>query len=342
MTISSLFASHENLFAKWMMHHKFNDEIQEEPRFPQSNQDDVWESYYTISQTLPPVEELPIEELRKRRVDRINGITISEAPAMDGTGRPVSQRQSRRVQKSEPVYQIVHGPDIQKVEKKDSSELVKYGNFWGQTRFVTTDKQTGHFLVDGWLVVSVPEHPDVKEFEFNSDTEITVFHKFDEAEQDPVSNEIAKTVHHWFTWQNTKLSNLLMMSFGAAVMLSLSVIALGNQHHLAGKLLTRAFLASAIAMQSLALYAGIKLYQLQHLQEKMSLIRDIGHWVLQIRQFAPHYPVSSIGAPIDKFFTPREIFGLNYLRKNTDVSIRGYISRFFSRISCLPLRSTRV
>ena len=334
MTISSLFTSHEKLFVDWMMHHKFNDEIQAEPRFPQSNQDTVWESYYTISQPLPPLKELPIEVLRQKRLDRIAGVLISEAPEMDGTGRPV-----RRAKKQK--YQIVHGPLIQTVEKKSAAELVKYGNFWGRTHFIETQKQTGYFLVDGWLVVSVPENPDEREFEFNSDTEITVVHKFDGA-QDPVSSEIAKTVNAWFKWQNNKLSKLFMMSLGAAAMLSLSVIALGNQQHLAGKLLSRAFLVTSLVMQSLVLFAGYKFYQLNRLEESMSSIKDLGNWVHCIRYCAVIYPASSIDAPIDKFFTPREISGLEHLRQNTDTSIRGYISRFFSRISCLPLRSTRV
>jgi hypothetical protein len=340
MSIQSLFTSHEKLFNEWLMHHEFNNQIQAEPRFSGYNQDDVYESYYTIPKETPPVKGPLPAELRKIWGDRFNekGIPISVAPnvKMDGAGQPIIQDPEAK-----PIYRILHGPEVQAVEKKDSPVVVKYGNFCGRTYFTVTNRLTDYFLVDGWLVVSIPENQDEKAFKIDSDTEITVVHKFDGA-KDPVSSEIAKKVQNWFAWHRSKLLNVFMITFSASVMLSLSVIALGTQHHLAGKLLSRALLVSSIAMQGMFLYVGYKYYRIYLLEEKMSSIKNLGHWVKQIRQSVVYYPVSSIGAPIDKFFPPKELFGLIYLREHTDISIKGYIRRFFRSISCWPTLSTRV
>ena len=60
MTISSPFASHERLFAEYLVQHPFNDEIHAEYRCPEVDQDHILEAYFT------PQELERIRALRER------------------------------------------------------------------------------------------------------------------------------------------------------------------------------------------------------------------------------------------------------------------------------------
>lgn len=331
--MTTIFTSYEKLFATWMMHHDLNHRIEVEPRFPGCDQTQVMRSYYTVPEEVPAPKELPVEELRKRRVARFVGASsLQLAIANVNTGQ-----KDKTVQKPKPIYVLIHGPQVQRVEKITDAEEVKYGHFWGRTHFAATTKQTGYFLVDGWLVASIPKEVDEEKFEFNSEAEITVRHKMDGAE-DPVSSEIIQTVNTWFVRHHRKLSTALTFSLGAALVLSVSVIALRGQPHLIAKLLSRILLVASFAMQSLCLYAGFQLYQLNQLQGKMNSIFDLGHWVCYVRFFAWAYPAASIGAPINDLFHPIELQNLNHMR-NIDRSIRGTVSRFFKRIARNPSRA---
>lgn len=320
--MTAIFTSYEKLFATWMMHHQLNDAIEVEPRFPGSDQERVARSYYTSPEEVPPPKELSIEELRKKRLAHLNKPYKRETTYflsgqssqptngnVDGTTLQVQQKEQ-----PEPIYRIIHGLEVQAVEKNTAAEVVKYGNFSGRTYFATTTKQTGYFLVDGWLVVSVPkEEANEEPFELNSDDVITIHHKFDGAENS-VSHEVMITVQTWFVRQSEKLFSALIVSFGAALLLSLSVIALHNQTMFAAGVLSRIFLVASFAMQSLCLYVGFQFSRLYQLKEEMSGVNDLGHWVEKVRFFAGNYPALSSGAPIDKFFTPGEQLFLNQYR----------------------------
>jgi len=309
MSIRSLFNSQEKLFAEWMMGHEFNHNIQAELRFSGCNPDSVKDHYYTIPREGPPIEQLSIRKLREKRLKYFDKSPKAEEVKKDGMDRPRPESQ-----KQSPVYQLVHGPVIQKIEKNNALEVVRYGNFCGRTHFKVTKKQTGYFLVDGWVVVSVPKIPDEKEFKF-SGSQLTVVHQF-QGVDDPVSAEIQKKVSDWFSRQRIKLAAVCLLSFGAAVMVTHSLTVFNDQAHLNGGLLLRAVLVSSIAMQALGLCSGIKLVQLYFLEEKMAL-SDLGQWVYRIQRFAEDYPSLPIGDQIRKFFTPKALNWLDFLRKNT-------------------------
>jgi|GEM_PF-1970732 len=320
--MTTIFTSYEKLFATWIMHHQLNDAIEVTNRFPGCDQEQVARSYYTSPEEMSPPKELPIEELRNKRVAHFKKLRegqvtyfLSEQSSQPTNGKvDDTNQQAQQKEQPEPIYDFVHGLEVQAVEKNTAAEEVKYGNFWGRTYFVTTTKQTGYFLVDGWLVVSVPkEEANEEPFELNSGGEITVCHKFDGAEN-AVSNKVMITVQTWFTRQREKLFSALIVSFGTALLLSLSVIALHNQPMFAADLLSRIFLVASFAMQSLCLYVGFQLSRLYQLEEKMSGMNDLGHWVKTVRVFTGIYPKLSSGAPIDKFFTPTEQLFLNQYR----------------------------
>ncbi|HEX4839014.1 MAG TPA: hypothetical protein VFU89_01075 [Rhabdochlamydiaceae bacterium] len=331
--MTTIFTSYEKLFATWIMHHQLNDAIEVTDRFPKCDQDHVFENYYTIPEEMLPPKEIDEDELVKlcqKRVtyfkndqilkraqegksDLIRQVQLSddESSVPSGSSNDDTNQQVQQKEQPEPIYDFVHGLEVQAVEKNTAAEMVKYGNFWGRTHFVTTAKQTGYFLVDGWLVVSVPtEETNEEPLELNFDDTITIHHKFDIAENS-VSNKVRTTVQTWFARQREKLFSALIVSFGTALLLSLSVIALHNRPMFAADLLSRIFLVASFAMQSLCLYVGFQLFRLYQLEETTSGMNDLGHWVKTVRVFAGIYPKLSSGAPIDKFFTPVEQQFLN-------------------------------
>ncbi|HEX2580308.1 MAG TPA: hypothetical protein VHK67_07900 [Rhabdochlamydiaceae bacterium] len=334
--MTTIFTSYEKLFASWIMHHKLNDVIEAEPRFPKCDQDLVCDSYYTIPKKMPAPKKLDDNELVKlcqRRVAfyKNNQIFQRKESKVDNTIRQAqpspgdrtetnngnvddTTQQVQQKEQPEPIYSFVNGLEVQAIEKSSVAEEVKYGDFWGRTYFVTTTQQTGYFLIDGWLVVSIPkEETNEEPFELDSDDTMTIYHKFDVAE-DPVSDAVMSKVHTWFGLQREKLSEALKVSFGIAFLQLLSVIALSNQPMVAAHVLSRVFLVASFAMQSLSLYIGFQLYRLYQLEEKMSGVNNLGDWVKTVRVCAGKYPKLSEEAPIDKFFTPREQQFLNHHR----------------------------
>jgi hypothetical protein len=362
MSILSIFTSHEKLFAAWMMHYKFNQEIKAEPCFPEENQDEVQESYYTVAESSPTPVKLSEEEkeaIRKVWLRRMgmhlvgsekeeerkkklglseHSVTLDFANVTRTNGGP---RQDKYVPKQKPTYQIVHGPAIQTVEKKAFLESVKYGNFWGRTCFTATEKQTGYFLLNGWLVVSVPKIIKVKPFEFYDGNEtITVVHQYDEnlvgEDLDPVARKIAGHIKEWFNWQTEKLLIVAKASLAGATLFSVILSALGKPDHLAGELFGLALAISGIATYAMAFYSSVKLYQLHCFKDKMNSIQNLGDWVQHVRRSVINYPdLFERALNIYKFFTSGEQVLIMRSAKSAGTSVAGYARRFFQKIPIL-------
>lgn len=329
MSIGSLFTSHEQLFASWMMHHVFNNEIHTELRFSQQSAYEVQEAYFTVPEPLDPVKGLPVEDLREKRV--IYFTSGADGPFVVVQDCP-DKKKIKHAPKKKQVYQIVHGNVVEKVEKLIHPEIAKYGNLWSHSKFKISDKATGYYLVEGWLVVSIPEKKEEKKFAMEHGDEITVTYKFEGAE-DPIAARISAYLRRWFAYHREKLWIVFATCLSSAVVLSLSALALGNSDNLYSTLFSKALLIGAIAMKAMVLYTGIKLYKLHDLENTMlGSIHNLGHWVQQIRHFATSYPALSGGAPIAQFFTEQE---LDRIQSWIDTSITGYVRRFFERTSCL-------
>src|ERR1700733_4467286 len=74
MSILSLFASQEKLFAQYLAGATFNEEIHAEYRCPGRDQDQVRESYFTHPDKVPKNQKLSSDqrlEMGKKRVDRL-------------------------------------------------------------------------------------------------------------------------------------------------------------------------------------------------------------------------------------------------------------------------------
>ncbi len=243
-------------------------------------------------------------------------------------GEPISESLGD-VPKQQPIYQIVHGPVVQKVEKKSAVENVKYGDFWGQTRFTVTKKRTGYFLVEGWLVVSVPEKIKDRPFEINKEDEITVVHKLDESFGSVASSKINGYIQEWFSCEIEKLSIVSAASFSGATLFSALVPTLAKSDNLAGQLLALALVTSCVAMAAMVIYSGVKLYNLYCLKEKMDYIQNLGDWVSQIRYSALEYPdLSNKAHSIQNFFTPQEQKAIPAI---DEYNRMGYIRRLFNK-----------
>ena len=358
MGIRSIFTSHEKLFAEWMMQHEFNQEIQAEPRFSEEkNQNLVMESYYTISKKSPSV--IPtINENEAIRQARLTGFNIS-APTEKELAREEARKSklglssqsinldlndinngARRQVELVPKKKFistslipVHGQVVETVEKTSSVKDVQYGDFWGRTNFAKTEKKhTGYFLIDGWLVVSVPEKIKERLYEINDDIDITVAIKYDEG-LDPVASKIAGYIKDWFQHQREQLATVSAACIAGSALFSVLVRYFGDIDSLPGMLLGLSLVISSIAMYAMVFYSGVKLYQLYGFREKMNSVKNLGDWVKQVRCFARDYPgLGTSGLPdIDKFLTPKE-FGLII---NPDRNVQTYARRFFQKISGL-------
>ena len=338
MTIRALFTSHEKVFEEWMLDHKFNQEIEVEPRFPKVNQDEVQDSYFTVPKEsplprCPKGEELKTirskrsfyyskEEFEKRekalshheeRIPSSTSDSISTHQRMDSAAESGSDEGPWEYQyvRKNIRYHIVHGPVVQKVEKKSSIESVQYGNFWGRTYFAVTKKQTGYFLVSGWLVVSVPKKIIEEEpFEVNDGDEITVIHKFDEGfdvDSDPVASKIVTYIEQWFDYQRGKFWIVGGTSFVGALASAVIIPLLGAIDHWAGVWFRLALIITDIALCAMGFYTCVKLYQLYCFQDKMRSINNLGNWVGQVRHFVFEDPdLFAQASRIHKFFTSRE------------------------------------
>lgn len=203
---------------------------------------------------------------------------------------------------------------------------MKYGNFWGRTCFTVIEKkQTGFFLVDGWLVVSVPENKKDNFYEINDDIDITIALKLDEG-PDPVASKIARYIQDWLMQQKEKLSIVSAASVAGATFFSV-LAPRGKIDDLAGFVLT----TCCIAMYAMVFYSGLKLYQLHCFRDKLNSIKNLGDWVQQIRRSACAYPDLFRGVSIlkvEKFFTTREQV---IISKNSDTSVRDYVRQFFQK-----------
>jgi hypothetical protein len=294
MSIRSIFTSHEKLFAEWMMHHAFNQEIQSEPRFSGYDQDNVRKSYYTIPDESPPLR-YPSKEVKAKIGEYYSKEAILKRQEAGSQVEPISESDEssseyeKAVPKPRSVFQIVDSPLVQAVEKKTSAQFEKYSNFWGMTCFAIAEKHTGYFLVDGWLVVSIPTVEKENPYEVNDDIDITVAVKYDEG-PDPVANRISAYILSWFAFQSVKLLIVFTTCLVGAAVFVMTGFALGNNSHLVGQLTSRAFLIGSIAMQAMVFYSGIKLYRLLYFTDKMNSIKNLGDWVLQIRKSAKTYP----------------------------------------------------
>jgi hypothetical protein len=349
------------------MQHAFNQEIQAEPRFPEIYQDKVRDSYYTPlekSLVVKPSERekealrqkwladrnMPLETekeaLRKEKL----GLSRDQSIGFNDVTRNASfvAQYDKLVSMQKSISQTPeHGPVVQTVEKKSSPDDVKYGNFWGRTCFTATGKkQTGYFLIDGWLVVSLPKDLKENRYEINDDTDITVTVKLDEG-PDPVATKIALYIQDWLMQKNGKLLTVSGASVAGATFFSmLAPRDLDVNANLAVQLVGLAFVVGCIAMYAMVFYSGVKLYQLHCFRDKMHSIRNLGDWVVQIRRSAVDYPDLFVKAPScigEKFFTSDERSAVTDIdRMNADTSVSGYVRRFFSRNSRFPLRSTKV
>jgi hypothetical protein len=329
MGIRSIFTSHEKLFAEWMIQHEFNQEIQAEPRFTdEKDLNMIMESYYTPPEkspsVIPTIDEketirqvrlahlnIPLknekEALRKETLD----LSRDQSSGLDDitkTARSVAQH-DKLVSMQKPNSPIPeHGPVVQAVEKKSSPENVNYGNFWGRSYFTATVKQTGYFLVDGWLVVSVPEKIKERAYEINDDVDITVTLKLNEG-LDPIVSKITGYIKDWFQQQREQLSTVSAASIAGSVLFSVLVRYFGNIDSLPGVLLGRSLVIGSIAMYAMVFYSAVKLYQLNGFKDKMNSVKNLGDWVKQVRRFGLDYPelATSGRSDIDKFLTPKEI-----------------------------------
>jgi hypothetical protein len=309
---TAYFTSHEKLFAEWMMQHEFNQEIQAEPRFPGCDQYEVTKGYYTTPDKPSPVR-YPSKEEKIKIGEYYSKEAILKRQEAGSQVKPTleSDESSSEYHEAIPMktraFKIVHGPMVQAVEKKSSAIFEKYGDFWGMTRFAVAEKHTGYFLVDGWLVVSIPEVEKDNPFEVNDDIDITVALKYDEG-PDPVASKISAYMLSWFAFQGAKVLIVFTISLVGAVIFVMTGFALGNSSHLVGQLTSRAFLIGSIAMQAMVFYSGIKLYRLLYFTNKMSSIKNLGDWVLQIRHSAKAYPDQIIESfdRSGQFFTESE------------------------------------
>jgi hypothetical protein len=295
MSIRSLFTSHERLLAEWMMNHEFNREIQAKHRFPNRNQEEVKKSYYTLpkeSQVRVPSREEK-EAIYKRTLAHLGGKEIPEFEVP----------RAEDVPEQKPVYQYAHGGRVEHVEKKSSLQNVNYGDFWGRTYFTDTKKQTGYFLVDGWLVVSAAQKVEDKPYEVNSGDEITIVHKFDQ-ELDAVPSKMVRYIQSWFHHQGTNLTFAAQASFaGSAVFSAITAkMYISDRAELPELVLV----IGCIAMYALTAWICCKQYQLHYLKGKMDEIQNLGHWVAQMRVFKAIYPDLLVSPHAAKFFVSKD------------------------------------
>jgi hypothetical protein len=318
MTISSLFASQERLFAQYLVNTSFNDEIHAEYRCPGADQDQLLDAYFTPAESDKEIQELESEELKRRRVVHFTSLARRQPLPRE----ELKAAEEQQVESKEKVFQLVHGPVVDRVEKTAHPVSVDYGNFWGQSRFQITNKSTGYYLLEGWLVVSIPESQKEDPLELKDGSETTtVVYKFDGA-QDPVSNKISGYVQSWFDRQSEKLWSAFTASVVGSALFSLTVIALGHTDHFAGQLFSRTLVIGAVAMLAMVLYLGVRLYKLHLFKEKMLFIDNLGCWVQQVRLSIGDYPELCIGAPhIDKFFSPKNQRVIRDIRADTTIKV---------------------
>jgi hypothetical protein len=334
MSIRSLFTSHEELLAHWMMHLPFNDQIHAELRFPKEDSTKVQNAYFTPPEELgPPVE---LTEHQRKEVATKRLIRFADAPAepLNEVVEGPMRNKVKRLSKKTPFYQIVHREIVEKVEKLIFPKHAKYGNFWGRSHYKISDKSTDFYLIEGWLVVFIPEKKEEKKFEMEHGEEISVIHKFEGAE-DPIGTRLSLYLQSWFAFHKEKLWIVFATCLSSTMVLSLTALALANSHNFYSTLFSRALLIGAIAMKTMVLYTGIKLYKLHHLEyTTLGRIHNLGDWVQQVRMSAGAYPTLSADARIGRFFTQKELLSIMGLMRK-DTTITGYIRRFFDRNSCL-------
>lgn len=334
MAIRSLFTSNERLFAEWIVHHKFNEEIQAEPFFLEES----------ANIKLPTEKEkefmakarLKLLEGKKREAEKEPDVSLSDGSssgfACVNIGKIVHKRNF--------TYKLEHCPVIQNVEKQNTATNKLYGDVWLKSHFQMTEKKTGSFLVDSWLVVSLPKkvkeespfiinHDEIND-EIYGSTEFSVTYRLDD-NLDPVESKIAGYIKSWFESQSEKLLIASKTCAAGATLFTVVVSILGKSKHLADGLFGIALVISCIAMYAMSFYSGVKLYQLSYFKEEIDSGKNLGNWVQRVRSSANAYPdLVPFGSNVSKFFTPEERASM--IITNMTANKKGYIRRFFQRV----------
>lgn len=148
--------------------------------------------------------------------------------------------------------------------------------------------------------------------EFKDGDETVVYQLVNEEEPPPpdakLRKEIKKSIHTWNKIQLNKMWAVMLTSLVGAVMFGVvGIITFKHNALFLEKVAGRVVRCVALALGFLSIAAGVAIFRLHSLYERVMGIDDLGKWVKQMRIFVGNYPFLAYKyPPTQKFLTPKE------------------------------------
>lgn len=184
------------------------------------------------------------------------------------------------------------------------------------SQFKESSIPTPYYLINGWLVVSTIDPTLSAEppapLAFKDGDETVVYQMINDAEPPPPDakqrQEIKKSIDAWHKIQIRKMWVVMFTSLiGAMIFGTVGIISFKPNAPFLDNIAARVIRCIALAFGYLSIAAGVAIYRIHSLHERVMGIDNLGKWVQQLRTFVGKYPLLvDKYSHTQRFLTPKE------------------------------------